>query len=55
VIVGSECFSFLDGFYSYNQIWVKDEYQQKIAFTTKWGMFAFQQMPFGMYNVGATF
>ena len=31
----------------------KDQY--KIAFTTKWGIFAFQRMPFGLSNEGDTF
>lgn len=48
-------FSMIDGYSRFNQIWVKDEDQFKIAFTTKWGTFAFQRMPFGLSNDGATF
>jgi len=45
----------IDGYSGFNQIWVKDEDQYKTTFTTKWGTFAFQRMPFGLSNVGATF
>ena len=45
----------LDGFSGYNQILVKEEDQYKIAFTTKWGTMAYQKMPFGLSNAGATF
>ena len=34
---------------------MKDEDQFKTAFTTKWGTFAFQRMPFGISNARATF
>lgn len=27
----------------------------KTTFTTKWGIFAYRHMPFGLINVGATF
>ena len=52
-VSGACYFSMIDGYF--NQIWVKDEDQFKIAFTTKWGTYAFQRMPFGISNVGATF
>jgi len=54
-MVGAERFSLLDGFSGYNQVWVKNEDQFKMAFTTKWGTFYFQRMPFGLSNVGETF
>ena len=34
---------------------VKEEDQFKIAFTTKWGTYAYNKMPFGPSNVRATF
>ena len=55
VVLGLEQFSLLDGFSRYNQILVKEEDRYKIAFTTKWGTMAYQKMPFGLSNVGATF
>ena len=48
--VGDEIFSFMDGFYGYNQIQIKPEDQHKTTFT-----FAFRKMPFSLKNVGATF
>lgn len=47
--------SMLDGFLGYNQIQVGEEDQFKIAFTTPWGTFAYNRMPFGLINAGATF
>ena len=51
----NECYSFLDGFSGYNQvfIWMMD--QLKTTFTTEWGTFAFTQMPFGLCNAPGTF
>ncbi len=34
---------------------VKDSDRYKIAFTTKWGTYAYCKMPFGLTNAGATF
>jgi hypothetical protein len=50
-----EAFSFMDGFSSYNQIQIKLKDQQKMAFICPWGTFAYQKMPFGLKNIGATF
>ena len=54
-VSGQECYSFLDGFSKYNQasIWMGD--QLKTTFTTEWGMFAFNQMSFGLCNASRTF
>ena len=38
---GSEVFSFMDGFFRYNQIQIKLEDQHKIAFICPWGTFAY--------------
>ncbi|CAM6094694.1 unnamed protein product [Calypogeia fissa] len=46
---------FLDGYFGYNQIWIKKEDQQKTAFTTEWGIFAFRRMPFGLCNAPGMF
>ena len=39
--VGSELFSFMDGFSGYNQIQIKLEDQHKTAFICPWGNFAY--------------
>ena len=45
----------MDGFSRYNQIQIKPEDQHKTAFICPWGTFAYQKMPFGLKNTGATF
>jgi hypothetical protein len=52
---GSEVFYLLDGFSSYNQVSVSEEDSLKTTFRTKWGTFAYKQIPFGLINAGATF
>jgi hypothetical protein len=54
-VVGDEMFSLLDGFSGYNQVLVSQPDQIKTTFRTKWGTYAYQKMPFGLINVGATF
>ena len=45
----------MDGFSGYNQIQIKLEDQHKTYFICPWGTFAYNKMPFGLKNVGATF
>jgi hypothetical protein len=45
----------IDGFSSYNQIAVHEDDREKITFTTPWGTFMYDKMPFGFMNTGATF
>ena len=45
----------MDGFSGYNKINIKPEDQHKTTFICPWGMFAYQKMPFGLKNTGATF
>ena len=47
--------SFIDGFFGYNQIAVHLEDKEKTAFTTPWGTFMYEKMPFGLMNERATF
>ena len=54
-VSGFQRLSFLDGFSSYNQVLVQESNRYKIAFTTKWGTYAYEKMPFGLTNAGATF
>jgi hypothetical protein len=54
-VAGSQMMSLLDGFSGYNQIRVKREDKYKTTFTTHWGTFAYERIPFGLINAGATF
>jgi hypothetical protein len=45
----------MDGFSGYNQINIVPEDQHKTSFIRPWGTFAYQRLPFGLKNVGATF
>ena len=45
----------LDGYSGYNQISVVEEDKNKTSFTTPWGTFMYEKMPFGLMNAGATF
>src|SRR3954463_9005478 len=48
-------FSFMDGFSGYNQIKMAPEDMEKTTFTTPWGTFCYNVMPFGLKNAGATY
>jgi hypothetical protein len=48
-------YSFLDGFSGYNQVKIKAEHKEKIAFIIEWGPILFMVMPFGLCNALATF
>jgi hypothetical protein len=54
-VSGSKTLSLLDGFLGYNKFLVAYEDQLKTTFKTKWGTYAYRNMPFGLINVGATF
>ncbi|MCO5608276.1 hypothetical protein L7F22_062482 [Adiantum nelumboides] len=54
-VAGKEAYRFLDGYSGYNQIKIALENQAKIAFITKFGVFAFWVMAFGLTNAPATF
>ena len=53
--VGSEVFSFMDGFSRYNQIQIKLEDQHKMDFICPLGTYAYKKILFGLKNVEATF
>jgi ribonuclease HI len=54
-VVGANRMSMIDGFSGYNQIAVNEKDKEKTAFTTPWGTFMYEKMPFGLMNAGATF
>ena len=54
-VSGQECYSFLDGFSGYNQVHIREQDQLKTTFTTEWGTYAFNRMPFGLCNTPRTF
>jgi hypothetical protein len=54
-VSGSKVMSFIDGFLGYNQISVHPDDREKNSFTTPWGTFMYENMPFGLMNAGATF
>jgi hypothetical protein len=53
--VGANQMSMIDGLSSYNQIAMNEQDREKTAFTTPWGMFMYDKMPFGLMNAGAKF
>jgi len=48
-------FSLLDILSGYNQVLVAEPDRLKTTFCTKWGMFAYRQMSFGLVNASTTF
>ena len=54
-VAGHECYSFLDGFSGYNQVMIVAACRAYTTFTTNWGTFAYNVMPFGLCNAPATF
>jgi hypothetical protein len=54
-IAGCARLSFLDANSGYNQIKLKKEAEEKIAFIKPYGIFCYQVMPFGLKNAGATY
>lgn len=55
LILGREILSLMDEFLGYNQIKIVEEDHHKTTFTTPWGTFFYNMMPFGLKNVGATY
>ena len=48
-------FSFMDGFFGYNQFNMAPEDMEKTTFVTQLGNFCYKVMPFGLKNAGATY
>ena len=54
-VFGYAMLSLLHGLSGYNQVLVAKEDRLKTTFQTKWGTYAYDKIPFGLINVGATF
>ncbi|XP_057790992.1 uncharacterized protein LOC131008111 [Salvia miltiorrhiza] len=54
-LAGHDFYCFLDGLSGYYQIAIAPEDQDKTAFTTPFGTFAWKRMPFGLCNAPGTF
>ena len=54
-VAGNAAYSFLDGFFGYNQVSIDPKDQHKTSFAMEWGIFAYRVMPFGLTNAPATF
>ena len=52
---GHELYSFADGYSGYHQVKIAKEDQLKTTFTSPWGTFCYEVMPFGLCNAPATF
>ena len=54
-VVGAKRISMIDGFSGYIQVAFHDVDKEKSTFTTPWGTFMYDKIPFGLMNAGATF
>jgi hypothetical protein len=52
---GCETLSFLDAYFGYHQIEVKESDQLKTSFITPFGMYCYVTMPFGLRNASVTY
>jgi hypothetical protein len=54
-VVGENRISMMDGFLGYNQVEMHPDDREKTTFTTPWGTFMYEKIPFGLINAGAMF
>lgn len=52
---GNEAYSFTNGLSGYHQVGIVEECKKKTTFTTEWGSYAYNIMPFGLKNAIAIF
>jgi hypothetical protein len=48
-------YSFIHGYSGYNQVKMAEENNEKMSFISKWGVHAYNIMPFGLCNALALF
>jgi len=51
----NEIYSFTDDFSSYHQVKITDEDKKKTTFTTEWGSYSYNVMPFSLNNAPFVF
>jgi hypothetical protein len=54
-VVGANMISMIDDLSGYNQIVVHENDRERTTFTTPWGTFIYDKIPFGLMNAGQTF
>lgn len=54
-VASHECFSFMDGYSGYNQIFIEPRDAQKPAFRTLFRNYDYNMIPFGLKNASATY
>jgi hypothetical protein len=54
-MAGCDLLCFLDCYYGYHQIAIKEKDQEKTAFITPFGAYCYTTMSFGLKNAGATY
>jgi hypothetical protein len=54
-VVGENKISMMDGFSGYNQVEMHLDDREKTTFTTPWGTFMYDKMPFGLINARRNF
>ena len=52
---GYDYLSLLDAYFSYHQISINPEDEEKTSFITPFGVYCYVKMPFGLKNAGATY
>jgi len=55
IVSRAHMFPLMDTFSGYNQVLAVERDRLKTIFCTKWGMFTYRQMLFGLVNAGTTF
>lgn len=54
-VAENEAYSFIDGFSRYHQVQIVEEDKTKTTFTTEWGSYAYNVMPFILKNAPIVF
>ena len=54
-LADSNIFSSIDGAGAFHVVAIREQDQEKTAFSTPWGLFEFARMPFGLCNAPATY